>query len=114
MINFNIAKRCFGPLHKPLLHIFNLSILRRIFTDKLKIARIMYIFKGVNELDIDNNRPIPIFSCFSKMLEKIMYKRVYKILNENNLLYKNQFGFQKAHCTEYAIIQLVDQMNNSY
>ena len=37
-INFNIVKKCFGTLHKPLLHVFNLSIERGIFPDKLKIA----------------------------------------------------------------------------
>ena len=25
-ISFNVVKHCFGSLHKPLLHIFNLSI----------------------------------------------------------------------------------------
>ena len=43
-----------------------------------------------------------------------MYNHVYRHLNENNLLYKKLFGFQKAHSTEHAIIQLVDQINSSF
>lgn len=43
-----------------------------------------------------------------------MCNRVYKHLNENSLLFKNKFGFQKIHSTEHAIIQLVDQINNSF
>jgi len=32
----------------------------------------------------------------------------------NNILYAKQYGFQKGHSTEHAIMQLVDQINNSF
>ena len=48
------------------------------------------------------------------MLEKIMNNRAYKYLNENNLPFKEQFGFQKGHSTESVIIQLVDQFYSSF
>ena len=32
---------------------------------------------------------------------------------KNNILYSKQFGFQKGHSTEHAIIQLIDQINNN-
>ena len=32
-------------------------------------------------------------ACFSKMLERIMYNRLYLHLTENNLLYNKQFSF---------------------
>lgn len=32
----------------------------------------------------------------------------------NDVLYKKQFGFQEAHPTEHAIIQLTDQINSSF
>ena len=57
-----------------------------------------------------NYRPITVLPCFSKVLEKIMYNRLYIHLSENNLLYKKQFGFQQKHSTEHAIIQLIDQI----
>ena len=40
-ISFNVVKKCFGVLHKPLLHMFNLSLQTGIFPDKLKIARVI-------------------------------------------------------------------------
>ena len=101
-------------MHKPLLHVINLSTQRVIFPDKLKNARVTPIFKGSNEWDIGNDRPISVLPCFSNMLRKKMCNRVYKHLNENSLLFKNKFGFQKIHSTEHAIIQLVDQINNSF
>ena len=45
-ISFNVVKKCFGVLYKPLLHIFNLSIQTGIFPDELKIASVTPIFKG--------------------------------------------------------------------
>ena len=43
-----------------------------------------------------------------------MYSCLYKHLKENYILYKKQFGFQQKHSTEYAILQLIDQVNNSF
>ena len=52
-ISFKLLKSCFGVLHKPLLHVFNLSIVKEIFPDDLKIARVIPDFKGGDET-IDN------------------------------------------------------------
>ena len=41
-INFNVIKKCFESLHKPLLHIFNQSLPNGFFPDKMKIAKVTY------------------------------------------------------------------------
>ena len=43
-----------------------------------------------------------------------MYNRLYNHLIKNNILYSKQFEFQKGYSTEYAIIQLIDQINNNF
>ena len=43
-----------------------------------------------------------------------MYNRLYKYLTDNSILYKKQFGFQEGQSTEHAIVQLVDQIKNSF
>ena len=45
-ISFNVVKHCFGSSHKPLLHIFNLSIQKGIFPDELKIAKVTPAYKN--------------------------------------------------------------------
>ena len=45
------------------------------------------------------------------MLERIIYNRLYLYLTENNLLYNEQFGFQKGHSTDHANVQLADQIH---
>ena len=65
-------------------------------------------------MELRNYRPISALPCFSKILERIIYNRLYKYLTDNNILYKKQFGFQTRHSTEHAIIQLVDQINSNF
>ena len=43
-----------------------------------------------------------------------MYNRLDNHLIKNNILYSKQFEFQKRHPTEYAIIQLIDQINKNF
>ena len=67
---------------------------------------------------MDNYRPIKVFPCFSKILERNV-NRLYSFFSENNILYKKQFGFQKQHSTEHAIVHLVNTFlisfgNNCY
>ena len=97
-----------------MLHIFNLSIQSGIFLDELKIASVTPIFKGGENWNLRNYRPLSVLACFSKIFERIMYNCLYKYLTDNNILYKKQFGFQTEHSTEQAIIQLVDQINSNF
>ena len=64
-ISFNIVKKCLD-LYKPLLHIFNVSIQTGIFPDELKIATVTPIFKGGENWNLGNYRPISVLPCFPK------------------------------------------------
>ena len=113
-IGFNVVKKCFGILHKPMLHIFNLPLQSGIFQDKLKVARVTPLFKGGRNYELGNYRSISLLPFFSKINEKIMYNYLYKYLTDNSILYKNQLGFEEWHSTEHAIVQLVDQIRNGF
>ena len=114
MTSFNVVKKCFGILHKPLLHIFtyfNLSFQNGIFPDKLKIARVTSLFKGGETMNQETTGiSISVLQCFSKILEKNIYNRLQKYLIDNSIIYKKELGFQEGHSTEYARVQLVDQI----
>ena len=66
-----------------------------MFQKELKIANIVPIFKG-NEMVFTNYRPVSVLPVFSKLLERLMYNRPFDFTNENKILYKYQFGFQKG------------------
>ena len=113
-MSLNVTKKCLGELCKPLKYLFNLSIVKGIFPDDLKIAKVTPIYKTDNSSNISNYRPISVLPCFSKMLERIMYNRLQKYLKDQNILYNKQFGFRTGHSTEHAIAQLVDQIYEAF
>ena len=90
----SVAKFCDSGVFNPLKHIFNLSLQTGIFQNGMKIARVSPIFKKGEEFFFTTYRPISMLPCFAKLLEKIMYNRLYKYLLQNNLFYEKQFGFQ--------------------
>ena len=72
------------------------------------------IFKSEDVTDMSNYRPISVLPCFSKILEKIRYNRLCNNLYENNILYNKQFGFQKNTSTDYAVLELVNDLRQSF
>ena len=43
-----------------------------------------------------------------------MYNRLSKYLAKNDILFKKQFGFQKKHSTEHAVLELVNNICTSF
>ena len=101
-------------LCEPLIYLFQLSLEKGVFPDDLKIAKVTPIYKANDNSDISNYRPISVLPRFSKILERLMYNRLYKYLKENNILYEKQFEFQSGYSTNDAIAQLVDKIFGSF
>lgn len=78
-----------------LTYIFNLCLTEGTFPDKLKVARVIPLFKKGERKLCTNYRPIALTSIFSKILEKIICIKLSAYLNKYNLIYKYQFGFRK-------------------
>ena len=113
-ITGKVVKAVSNEIRNPLMYIFNLSFKTGIFPDKMKIARIIPLFKSEDSSSVNNYRPISILPVFSKFLERIIYNRIYTYIKSNNLLYQRQYGFQKNHSTDHAIIDLVDEITKKF
>ena len=50
---------------------------------------------GRYELTSDESLPISLLSCLDKLIEKIVYNRLYSHFENNNLLPKSHCGFRK-------------------
>ena len=114
VVSFNVMKKCFDELCEPLKYLFDLSIVKGVFPDDLKIAKVTSIYKADNSSNVSNYKPISVLPCFSKMLERIMYNSLQNYLKDQNILYDKQFGFQTGHFTDHAIAQLVDQIYEAF
>ena len=91
----------------------NESLLCGIFPQKLKLAKVMPVFKKGSTQDKDNYRPISVLSVFSKIFEKVMYKRLYAYLECHNILYSLQFGFRQKCSTNHALISIAESIRCS-
>ena len=78
----------------------NLLTVKGTFPDDLKIGKATAICKADNSSNISNYRPISVLPCFSKMLERIMYNRLQKYLEDQNILCdKNRIFYRTCPCT---------------
>ena len=89
--------------------LFNESLATGEFPDKMKIADVVPLYKSKEHDVVENYRPISLLLTISKVLEKIVYQRVYKFLNDTGQLYESQYGFREKHSCDHAIAQLIGE-----
>ena len=107
-----LVKKCFN-LDIPLAHIANLSMQYGIFPKNMKKAKVIAVFKKGNPALIENYRPISLLPTFSKVLERLVYNRLYSFLDRHKILSSVQYGFRKKLSTELAILELQDRVVKS-
>ena len=89
-------------------HIANCSFNSGIFPDQLKIARVIPVYKGKGDKFLFTNyRPISLLPAFSKILEKMMYNKLFHFLVRYRILFKSQYGFRKGHNTTHATLDFL-------
>ena len=94
----------------PLSKIANLSFKQGVFPTELKIAIVSPLYKAKDPMFFNNYRPISLLSVFSKILERLMYNRLLKFIDKNNLFNEFQFGFRNNHSTFMVLIVLVENL----
>ena len=80
------------------------------FPSVLKTAKVVPVFKKDSKLDCSKYRPISLLSNIEKILEKLIYKRLYTFLNNNNIIYSLQFGFKQQCSTSHALIDITENI----
>ena len=96
---------------KPLADIINLSFSTGIYIEKLKISKIIPIFKEKGDILLTKNfRPISLLSNINKIFEKLMHKRLYDFLEKQEFIFENQFGFRKRHSTNHVIVDFTEDI----
>ena len=92
--------------------LFNLSFVNGIFPSVLKNAKVVSVFKKDSKLDFGNYRPISLLSNIEKILEKLVYKRLYNFLNNNDIIF--QFGFRQHYSTSHALINITENITKAF
>ena len=76
-------------------------------------AKVIPLFKKGCPMIASNYRPISLLSIFSKIREKLMYKRLYNFLEIHKVLHHLQFGFRASHSVNHALISMIESIKNS-
>ena len=78
-----LLKQLSGSIQIPLEIIFNNSIRSGKFPHGMKQAIVVPLYKAKDRHNVTNYRPISLLATISKVLEKIVYARVYKFLTDH-------------------------------
>ena len=108
-----VLKSSSSVLSLPLAHTMNNSVLTGQYPSKLKHAKIIPIFKGGDETDPSNYRPISLLSIFNRLFEKVMYNGLQSYVELYGLLYNGQYGFRENMSTQYAILDIVNSIQSN-
>ena len=90
--------------------LINLSLSEGVFPAMWKFANVTPIFKKDDRQLKKNYRPVSLFASSSKILEKIVFIRLYNFLLEINFLSPFQSGFRLGDSTVNQLIHIVHKI----
>lgn len=91
------------------------SVLRTGYFPLLwKVAQVILIPKpGKPAEEAKSYRPISLLPIMSKVLEKLLIKKLEPVLRDDRLIPKHQFGFRREHATIEQIHRVTKEINQS-
>ena len=101
-----IVKGCSDILAPVLHHIFSMSLITSTFPSAWKTALVVPVHKSGSSTCIDNYRPIALLSAFSKVFEKVIFKRVS--FHFKQTLSPNQHGFCRGRSVETNLLTFLE------
>ena len=111
--NIFLKKLPFEYVQKVLLRLINLAFCKGIPND-WKIAVITMIpKKNLRSTDPSDYRPISLLSCISKVLERIVKTRLYKFLENFDVIFKQQSGFRNNRGTADNLLFFTQKINEN-
>ena len=97
-----------------LAHLVNCSIESGTCPSNSKLARVIPIYKEKGSRHLyENYRPISLLSTFSKIMEKLIYDKVFAFLVRYEILFDSQYGFRNGHNTAHATLDFVKTIEDA-
>ena len=112
-VTTKIVKNVIKCISESVTHICNLPFKYGVFPHKMKIAKILPLFKSGEKPLFINYLPISLLPQVSKIQEKLFNSRLESFVNSCNILNCCQYGFREGMSTSHALVELLDEINNS-
>ena len=106
-----IYKRLSSLISPIISDIFNCAVSAGQFPTILKRAKITPIYKSKNRKLTENYRPISILLFLAKILEKLTKVRAISFINDNKILFNQQFGFRAGYSTTWLELTIGSKLN---
>ena len=68
------------------------------------------VVKKGDKLEVNNYKPISLIPNISKIIEKLIHRRLNSFLEQNNNFYPSQCGFRDRHSTSDTLIEITDKI----
>jgi hypothetical protein len=91
--------------------LINTSLKTESFPESLKPSIIRPIYKTGPRHLVQNSRPIATLSVIEKFFDRYLAYYLNKYLEENKIIYSNQYRFQKGKGTETLLLDFSDYVN---
>ena len=95
-------------LANPLAALFNKSLADGLLPNDWVSANITPVFKKGNKHHVCNYRPISLTCILVKVLERIIFNKLYSLLESHQVLCNAQFGFRKKRSTTSLLLSAVN------
>ena len=110
----NIILDDIGLLAPALAHLVNISQRTGIFPEGGKIARVIPVYKNKGDKRMFvNYRPISLLPVFSKIIERLIYDKVFEFLVRYQILFESQYGFRSGRNTTHATLDFVHSIEEA-
>jgi hypothetical protein len=93
--------------------VFNKVLQAATFPKIWKEANVTPIHKTGNRQDVKNYRPVSLLSCVGKVLERLIFDKIYKMCEEKGLLTWRNSGYKKKDSTANQLLYIVNNIYNS-
>ena len=109
-ISNKLIKIAVNELVSLLTIVFNQMLNTGVFSNQLKISKVIPKYKSKDHTLLCNYRPIALLPSISEIFEYLFLEQLSNYFIQNNLLLSQQYVFRAKHSTELAAFNLVDHL----
>ena len=99
----SVLKHCSRSLCSPIYHLFQQCVKQGYLPNEWRLHKIIPIYKSADKSSVKNYRPISLLCCISKVLESLVYDRIYD--NISSHISTNQFGFLRQRSSVQQLLK---------